>query len=143
MQRSEGVAQAIQRMYDAFTANDLGAFTDLITEEDDTLAIGTAPHEWHVGRAKWLQEFGMPGIQLRGGDIVAWEEGSIGWLADRPTFVLPDGSELQVRMTCVLRKERGDWRLVQLHASIPITDEEATGQEWTEASATEHGAGSA
>ncbi len=143
MQRSESVARAMQRLYDSFTANDLGAFTDLITEEDDTLAIGTAPHEWHTGRARWLQEFGMPGVQLRGGDVVAWEEGSIGWLADRPTFVLPDGSEIQVRMTGVLRKERGDWRLVHLHASIPIADEEAAGQEWTETSAAEHGADSA
>jgi hypothetical protein len=89
MQRSESVARAMQRLYDSFTANDLDEFTDFITEEDDTLAIGTAPHEWHTGRAKWLQEFGMPGVQLRGGDIVAWEEGSIGWVADRPTSCSP------------------------------------------------------
>jgi hypothetical protein len=132
VQESQGVKEALQRFYDAFTANDVKAFEEgVLTSQQEILAIGTAPHEWHTGRDKMLEEFGMEGVRLRGGDMTAWEEGSVGWFADRPTFTLPDGTEVECRLTGVMRNEDAGWRLVQAHFSIGIPDEEAAGQDWT------------
>src|SRR5918996_4298863 len=121
MQRSEGVKQTLQRFYDAFTANDPKAFEDdVLTTQQEATAIGTAPHEWHLGRDKLLQEFGMEGVRLHGDDAEAWEEGTVGWFADRATFTLPDGSAIQCRVTGVMRNEDVGWRIVQAHFSVGI-----------------------
>ena len=126
MQESAGVRTTLHRFYDTFTANDVGAFErEVLTSERSMLAIGTAPHEWIAGREKVLQEFGMEGVTLRGGDGEAWEEGSVGWFADRPTFTLPDASAIECRLTGVMRREEAGWRLVQAHFSVAVADEEA------------------
>ena len=126
MQQSAGVKETLQRFYDAFSANDLKAFEDgVLTTQQEITAIGTAPHEWHSGRDKMLQEFGMEGVTMRGTDAETWEEGTVGWFADRATFTLPDGSEIQCRLTGVMRNEDPGWRIVQAHFSVGIADEDA------------------
>jgi hypothetical protein len=127
MQESSAVREAIERFYKAFTDNDVATFeTRLLSGEAGITAIGSAPHEWHEGPESFKQEFGMPGVRLEAGDdLRAWAEGSVGWTVDRPSFLLPDGSSFQVRMTTVFHQEDGDWKIVQLHASVGIADEEA------------------
>jgi ketosteroid isomerase-like protein len=44
---------------------------------------------------------------------------------DRPSFVLSDGSYLPTRMTAVLRNEADGWKVVHLHFSVGVPDEEA------------------
>jgi ketosteroid isomerase-like protein len=127
MQQSEGVKEAMLRFYDRFTANDAGSFDRLVSQEQDSMVIGTAPEEWMDDREKFRAAFGMEGVRLEAGnDLRAWEEGSVGWLADRPTFVLPDGSTIPTRLTAVMRQEDGEWKLVQAHFSVGVSDEEAT-----------------
>ena len=69
------------------------------------------------------------GVKVRGGDIQAYEEGSVGWIADRGAFILPDGSEAPFRLTAVFHKQDGEWRMIQSHASVAISNEEAMGVE--------------
>ena len=45
------------------------------------------------------------------GDPQAYSEGDVGWVADRPKFRLPDGTELPVRMSIVFAKEDGQWKM--------------------------------
>jgi SnoaL-like protein len=48
-----------------------------------------------------------------------YEEGSMGWVADRPRAVLPDGT-ISTRLTgVVVRQEEGEWRLVHIHLPTP------------------------
>ena len=63
------------------------------------------------------------------GDPQVFREGSVGWVADRATFKLPDGTERPVRITVVLHKENGEWKIVHVHGSFGIPNEEAFGQE--------------
>ena len=44
---------------------------------------------------------------------------------------LPDGTEIPFRITGVYHQENGEWKVVQWHASIGISNEEAIGQELT------------
>lgn len=48
----------------------------------------------------------------------------MGWLVDEPAFVFPDGSSFQTRLTAVMRQEDGRWKLVHMHVSVGVPDEE-------------------
>jgi hypothetical protein len=51
--------------------------------------------------------------------IDGYEDGDIGW-ADGTGRFEHDGKSVQVRMTAVLRREEGEWRTIQSHASIGV-----------------------
>lgn len=55
----------------------------------------------------------------------AFSEGSVGWGATRLSITFPDGTLVSPRWTAVLHQEHGEWKFVQLHASIGVPDEEA------------------
>ncbi len=62
-------------------------------------------------------------------EYTAFEEGTVGWVADQGTFRMPDGTEVPFRMTVVVHREDGDWKVVQEHASIGVRNEDALGVE--------------
>ena len=128
MQRSQEVRQAALRFYQRFSAGDVAGFDKGITAEQDALVIGTDPNQWEAGRDRWVAAFGeqleaIPGLKVEAGDPEAYEEGSVGWVADRPHFLLPGGFRLPCRMTAVLRQEDGDWNFVQAHFSLAVPDD--------------------
>jgi SnoaL-like domain len=128
MQQSPGVREAMQRFYDRFSAGDVGGFERTVSREPDGFVIGTGPTEWLDGRDAWIAGYreqiqAVPGIRLEAGTVRGWEEGTIGWAADRPRFVLPDGTAIPTRMTAVLRREDGEWRLVNAHFSVGVPDD--------------------
>jgi class 3 adenylate cyclase len=55
------------------------------------------------------------------GEIEAWEEGTVGWAGMQMTVapIEGDGASSDVRATYVLHLERGDWKIVQVHWSLP------------------------
>ena len=61
------------------------------------------------------------------GDITAMADGQIGWAADQPTLVLPNGSEVKFRYTCVMHRSEGRWRIVQSHLSASVSDDQLFG----------------
>jgi hypothetical protein len=48
----------------------------------------------------------------------------MGWVVDQPTFILPDASAFQTRLTAVVRREDGRWKIVHAHFSVGVPDEE-------------------
>ena len=95
-----------------------------ISERPGLLAIGTDPGEWwHAPeRAVWrrqVEESG--GFPLDWGEIEAWEEGTVGWAGMVCTLGRPDGEGTlsELRATYVLHLEHGEWKLVQVHWSLP------------------------
>ena len=129
MQPSPAVRDGQLAFYERFSNGDVEAFAAQITaDEDSALVIGTAPDEWMPGRSRWISLFAtlveeMPGFKLAPGEIGAYEEGDVGWAADRPRILTPDGEELSVRVTAVLHREDGDWKVVNAHFSIGVPDE--------------------
>jgi hypothetical protein len=72
--------------------------------------IGTDETEWVTGAQACIEAFtkqAQAGITLEPGNIGAYAEGSIGWIADRPTVVLPDDEHIRTRLTAVFRFEDG------------------------------------
>jgi ketosteroid isomerase-like protein len=126
------------RFYEMFSSGDARAANELISAEGGTLVIGTDPSEWWSDRGEIVntlsaqaKEISESGIRIEPGEIVARAEDGIAWVADRPKFVMPDGSAVEARVTGVFRREGGSWKIAQWHASLGVQNEEAIGQDLT------------
>jgi hypothetical protein len=124
MERSDGVRDAMLRFCDRLTAGDVGAFDDLVSSHPATVVVGTAPGEIVRERGRLRFGFEMEGLGLVPSDPEAYAEGPLGWALDEPSFVYPDGSTVKTRMTFVFHREDGAWKLVHMHASVGVPDEE-------------------
>jgi ketosteroid isomerase-like protein len=129
MQPSAEVRDTLLRFYEVFSPEDPQSVTQMIAQQaEGVLAIGTAG-EWLEGREQLLaaleaQMNEMEGFRMEAGEEPhCYEEGSMGWVADRPRVVLPDGT-IWTRLTGVVRQEEGEWRFVHLHLSVGVPDEE-------------------
>jgi SnoaL-like protein len=124
----------VLRLYEAFSRGDADLMERLTSRREGLVFIGTDPNEWWEEIAlirRMLQAQAGAGITVLPGEVRAYREGSVGWVADRGTFKLPDGSEVPFRLTAVFHQEDGDWKLIQQHASIGVSNEEAIGQDLT------------
>jgi ketosteroid isomerase-like protein len=131
MRQSAEVRDTLLRFYEVFSAGDLEGFAQVIAQEDEGIVvIGTDPAQWREGREQWLAAREavireMEGLRFEAGEKPhGYEEGSMGWVADRPRAMLPDGNAISTRLTGVVRKEEGEWRLVHIHISVGVPDEE-------------------
>jgi ketosteroid isomerase-like protein len=124
MRQSQEVRHAILRYYDRISASDVASFDELVSEEPATLVIGTAPGEWVTERERLRFGFEAEGVRLEAKDPVGYEEGSSGWVVDQPAFVFADGSVMQSRLTAVMHQEDGRWKLVHMHLSVGVPDEQ-------------------
>ncbi len=131
MQHSTGVRDGMLRFYERFSAGEATGFAEVLAQAEGVSVIGTGPGEGHDDREDWISTYEqmmageMAGTRLEGGDPRAYEEGSMGWGVDEPHFVFPDGSRLATRLSAVLRQEDGDWKVVHLHFSVGVPDEQA------------------
>jgi hypothetical protein len=124
MQQSAEVREAMLRFYDRLSASDVASFDQLVSQDPAGLVIGTAPGEWVTERDRMRFGFETEGVAIQAGEPAGYQEGSMGWVADQPTFFFPDGSAVKTRLTAVLRREDGTWRLVHMHVSVGVPDEE-------------------
>ena len=129
MRRSPEVRDTLLRFYEVFSTQDLQSGAQMIAQQaEGVLAIGTAG-EWLEGREQWIAATEALMHEIEGFRMEAseephcYEEGSMGWVADRPRAVLPDGT-ISTRLTGVVRQEEGEWRFVHLHLSVGVPDEE-------------------
>jgi hypothetical protein len=124
MERSPGVRDAMLRFYDRLSASDVAAFDELVSQDPATLVIGTAPGEWVTGRDRLRFGLEAEGMRIDAGDPAGYENGPTGWVVDQPVFRFPDGSAVRTRLTAVWRHEAGGWRLVHMHVSVGVPDED-------------------
>jgi ketosteroid isomerase-like protein len=133
MERSEELAGLMQGMYEAMRNGNVNAFEDAAV--DDVLVIGTDPDEWWAGRDTVVTAFrGQTeamggGFPVQAGDPVAYSQGDVGWIADRPTMTGPDGSSMPFRLTVVTVREDGNWKVAHMHFSAGVPNEDIVGQE--------------
>jgi ketosteroid isomerase-like protein len=129
MEESQAVGDAIAKFYQRFSAADTDGFAEGLSEAPGVSVIGSGPDEGHEGRSEWISVYDTgikdSGMKLRGESPRGYEEGSVGWGVDRPSFVLPDGSALPMRLTAVLHHEDDEWKIVHLHFSVGVPDEQA------------------
>lgn len=124
MQRSESVEHAVLQFYNRVSESDVASFDLLVSRDDATSIIGTAPGEWVRDPAALRLGFETEGLRLTPGSPEAYEEGSIGWAIDEPLMGFPDGGTIRIRLTMVFRQENDGWKLLHAHFSVGVPDEE-------------------
>lgn len=136
MEQSTELKELYLRMCEALSSGDASFFERTFSQRDGVLAIGTDPTEWWTGYATITRVFKvqleeMGGMQVLADSPQAYRDEAIGWVAGQPKFKLPDGTEMPIRLTAVFQKEQDDWKIVQWHASIGISNEDMIGQTLT------------
>src|SRR5579862_9499 len=126
MERSEELVRVTERWLAAIGGADRDAVGARMSEHQGIVLIGTDPNEWWEGPKASLvfkrQLAQAGGFPMTCEQLSAWEEGSCGWASAK---VLVDwaGVSHHARLTCVFHLERGDWKCVQAHLSLPTTNE--------------------
>jgi class 3 adenylate cyclase len=126
------LVQIVERLYRSYAAFDTGSVNDAVAHNSGTLVIGTAPDEWHVGYDAFaavirVQFQEMPPLHFDIDEIVAWKEGTVGWVACLARMVIEDMPSVLTRATMVLHEEGAFWRIVQWHFSMPVANEDSLG----------------
>jgi len=136
MEQSTELKELYLRSCEAQSSGDYSFFERHFSQKDGVLAIGTDPTEWWTGYATITRVFKAQlketgGFQILADTPQAYRDGSIGWVAGRPTLKLPDGTEIPVRLTVVFQKEQNGWKIVQWHFSIGIPNEDSISETLT------------
>ena len=130
MKRSDGVIEGLSAFYAAYSSHDPERFASALATGAGVSIIGTGPGEGQPDREAWIQGYAGSnpplGLRLEGGPQPrGYANGSVGFAVDEPRFVLPDGRYVATRLTAVLHLERGAWKVVHLHFSVGVPDEDA------------------
>lgn len=134
MEQSPELRKVMLHFYEALSSGDVSFLERHFSTSSEVRGIGTDPQEWWEGGRLvevWKEQIeamggGMP---LAAGDPEAYSEGSVGWVADRPTLKMPDGTDVPLRFTAVFHRENGDWKIVQSHGSLGVSNDESFGEE--------------
>jgi ketosteroid isomerase-like protein len=137
MDRSTKVKEPWLRFYECANTGNIGILEQIISHQPGVLCVGTDPNEWWVGHEAIVRIYGQQLKELNGamkveaGDVTALAEGTVGWIADNGKCRMPDGSAVPVRMTAVFHQQGGEWKIVQMHASVGVSNADALGKDLT------------
>jgi hypothetical protein len=128
MRKSASLRRTVLETYAALNSNDEAAIKDRFGGDHEALSIGVREADWHHGGDRIVQAFteqarAMPGLTFEPGDLQAYEEGTVGWFADRPTLRCPGYPTAAGRLTGIAVLADGRWRAVQSHLSLPQAEE--------------------
>lgn len=125
METSPAVRHAVLEFYRGISTNAVERFHEFVSAEPATLVIGTAPGEWVTERERLRFGFEAEGLTIEPGPRpTGYHEGSMGWFVDEPWYGFPDGGGMRTRLTAILHEEAGRWKVVHLHVSVGVPDEE-------------------
>ena len=126
MEPSEEIRRVVHRWMTANSEGDSESALGRMSEHPGALTIGTDLAEWSKGkqtRAIWgrqMEELGS--FPMIWDEIEAWEEATVGWACAKFTLIAGERA-FDARATYVLHLERGEWKIVQIHWSLPVSNE--------------------
>ena len=134
MEPSEEIRRVVDRWTKAIAEGDADSVLGRLSEHPGTLIVGTDADERWRGqetRAVWgrqIEELGT--FPVTADEIEAWEEGPVGWASVKETINW-EGKSFESRATYVLHLERGEWKVVHVHWSLPRANVEVFGRTLT------------
>ena len=127
---SEEIRGVVTRFFEALRDGDEEAVSSKISRLAGFERFGSDAAEWWQDGEQTAQILVRQMREMGGGypwrllgGIHAMSEGSVGWAGARTHFVYPRGT-VEMRFTCVLHLEHGEWKLVHWHSSLPASNEE-------------------
>jgi SnoaL-like domain len=134
MERSPELEDLTRKLYDAVSGADAAFFERYLSRSESCVIIGTAPDEWWegydaaLGPIRKQMASAKDAVDLVAGNVRAYRKGEVGWVADQPTLKLGSVAAL-CRHTSVFVREDGEWRIVQHHFSIGVSNDDVFGRE--------------
>ena len=124
MTASPEVRDTMLEFYRRMLAGESDGANDLISHDPALVFIGSAG-EWVDDQAALRSGTQVPGEGLVAGpDPVGYANGDVGWFADQPTWHFADGTSVEMRMSAVLQLEPAGWRIVHVHMSVAVPDDQ-------------------
>ena len=124
MAPSTEIRDTVLEMYRRMLAGESDAANDLISRDPALIFIGSAG-EWIDDQATLRSGTQVAGEGLEAGpNPVGFANGDVGWFADQPTWVFADGTKAEMRLTAVLQREAAGWRIVNVHMSVAVPDDQ-------------------
>jgi len=124
------VRKVLDEMIEAQNAGDAERLHSMLSDRPDAVHIGTDAEEWWTSKQVVDAVAAVGGgddIQAVADDIDIHVQGDIAWAEGRGRFTRAGGGERPVRMTGVLVREDGRWKVVQSHASIGVPNADIFG----------------
>jgi uncharacterized protein (TIGR02246 family) len=117
------IRKLLDELIEAQNSGDAPRLRSMLSERPDAVHIGTDAEEWWTSN-QLVDDVAAAGggddIRVVADDIDVHVQGDIAWVEGRGRFTRADGAERPVRMTGVLVREDGQWKIVQSHASIAV-----------------------
>jgi SnoaL-like domain len=124
MAPSTEIRDTVLEMYRRMLAGESDGANDLISRDPALVFIGSAG-EWVDDQDVLRAGTQVPGEGLVAGrSPVAYADGDMGFFADQPTWVFADGTKAEMRLSAVLRREQAGWRVVHVHMSVAVPDDQ-------------------
>jgi len=124
MAPSTEIRDTVLEFYRRMLAGEADAANDLISRDPALVFIGSAG-EWVDDQATLRSGTQVPGEGVVAGtNPVAYADGDMGFFADQPTWHFADGTKVEMRLSAVLRREAPGWRVVHVHMSVAVPDNE-------------------
>jgi uncharacterized protein (TIGR02246 family) len=126
-QAEAGVRAVLEELIAAQNAGDAKGMQAVLSQRGDSVFIGTDPGEWLTGPqvVGLMEQAGEDPAQVTVSivDAAVHVEGDgVAWASGRGLFRAADGRERPVRLSVVLVREAGRWRVVHVHASVGLPD---------------------
>lgn len=130
------VKRVVDRFGRMWEDEDMEAFANVVAQDASILIIGTDSAEIWMGYeeyrdARQRQYDSFENVEFNTYDqhIALSESGTVAWFFERfDLFLIAQGDPVSVenvRLTGVLEKRHGYWRIVQLHNSVPVLGQAA------------------
>ena len=117
------VLAVLERYGEALRNNDPEALIAIFTGDEDTMLIGAISGEFAVGASQVAAMFRRVFVEPQHMSM-EWERvevfcsGEVAWFAADGALVAWD-TRISYRLTGVLERRDGQWKLAQFHASVP------------------------
>ena len=128
MKRSQDIEQLLRSFVEALNRGDIEYLERSTSREPGLVVFGSDPREYLRDYKRVIDvlrestpEGGMH-IHLRIAELHGYEHDEVGWVDGIGAFQR-DGESVDVRITAVFVRERGEWRMVQNHASIGVPND--------------------
>jgi hypothetical protein len=124
MAPSAEIVDTVLELYRRMLAGEAEAANDLISRDPALVFIGSAG-EWVDDQTTLRSGTQEPGEGLVAGpNPVGYADGDMGFFADQPTWLFADGTKAEMRLSAVLRREPPGWRVINLHMSVAVPDDQ-------------------
>ena len=124
MEPSVEIRDTMLELYRRMLAGEADEANELISRDPALVFIGSAG-EWVDDQQTLRSGTQEPGEGLIvGPNPVAYADGDSGFFADQPSWLFADGTKAEMRLTAVLRREAPGWRVINVHMSVAVPDDQ-------------------